>query len=470
MRASHKSLLCTLLAAGLLAAAPVRPAHADVDLDAKAAEVVKSMVVVEYTLRNENASQEQSGQGLVVGKGGVILIAGSLIPESVPHEWIRDIKIRLPSKNFSSVPAKFLGRTRDRLFAFIKTTDAIDAPVFEPGDMADAKLGEEVFSPSMAGKSGGYETMLGVARVKAILHLTHTVMGTDSFGLTRGTAPVYDLNSGQVVGISMPSAGDSMVLRDAGGARRIELVDEDQTSLFLPRDEVSDLFKKIPTAPFDEKRSWLAVDEVTGLEEDVREGKNISQTAGVMIGAVIPGENADKAGLKPRDIVLTVDGKEFSSSPVPELMVTHFTRILDKHAPGDSVTLGVLRDGKKVDVPVTLQDFPKLGAEQPYVFASRVGIVTRDLVFMDLYARRLPTDTKGVYVALVKNGSPAGLGTTPLHTGMLITKVDDQPVENQKQFTDVVEKEIARPDLKEMVFSVILPTGDTQVCRVDLTK
>jgi hypothetical protein len=53
---------------------------------------------------------------------------------------------------------------------------------------------------------------------------------------------------------------------------------------------------------------------------------------------------------------------------------------------------------------------------------------------------------------------------------MLITKVDDQPVENQKQFTDVVEKETARPDLKEMVFSVILPNGDTQVCRVDLTK
>lgn len=467
MRVNHKSLLLVTLAAGLLGA---RASRAAVDLDAKAAEVVKSMVVVEYTLRNENASQEQSGQGLVVGKGGVILIAGSLFPENLPHEWVRDIKVRLPGKNFTSVPAKFLGRTRDRLFAFLKTTEAIDAPVFEPGEIAEAKLGQQVFSPAMAGKSGGYETMIGVSRVKAMLHLTHTVMGTDSFGLTRGTAPVYDLDSGQVVGISMPAAGDSMVLRDSSGARRVELIDEDQTSLFLPREEILDVFKNIPTEPFDAKRSWLAVDEVTGLEEDVREGKEITQPSGVMIGAVIAGEAAEKAGLKPRDIVLTVDGKEFSKSPVPELMVTHFMRVLDKHAPGDTVTLGVLRDGRQIDVKVTLGEFPKLGAEMPHVFSPRVGVVTRDVVFTDLYARRLATDTKGVMVALVKNGSPAGLGTTPLRAGMLITKVDDQPVENEKQFTDVVEKETARADLKEMVFSVILPNGDTQVCRVDLTK
>jgi serine protease Do len=467
MRVTHKSLHLALLAAGLLGA---RPSRAAVDLDAKAAEVVKSMVVVEYTLRNENASQEQTGLGLVIGKGGVILIAGSLFPENLPHEWVRDVKVRLPGKNFSSVPAKLLGRTRDRLFAFLKTNDPIDAPIFDPGEMADATLGEQVFSPSMAGKTGGYETMIGVSRVKASLHLTHTVMGTDSFGLTRGTAPVFDLDSGKVVGISMPSAGDSMVLRDAGGARRVELIDEDQTSLFLPREEVADIFKNIPTEPFDAKRSWLAVDEVTGLEEDVREGKNITQPAGVMIGAVIAGEAAEKAGLKPRDIVLTVDGKEFSKSPIPELMVTHFMRVLDKHPPGDTVTLGVLRDGTKMDIKATLGEFPKLGADMPHVFSPRIGVVTRDVVFTDLYARRLPTDTKGAMVALVKNGSPAGLGTTPLRAGMLITKVDDQPVENQKQFTDVVEKETARPDLKEMVFSVILPNGDTQVCRLDLTK
>ncbi len=97
-------------------------------------------------------------------------------------------------------------------------------------------------------------------------------------------------------------------------------------------------------------------------------------------------------------------------------------------------------------------------------------MLTRDLVFADAYSRHLPQDTKGVMVVLVKNGAPAALGATPLQRDYLITKVDDQPVENQKEFLDTVKSELDKPDLKEMVFVVILPSGETQVCRVDLTK
>ena len=55
----------------------------------------------------------------------------------------------------------------------------------------------------------------------------------------------------------------------------------------------------------------LQDDELTGLQEDVRELRKISQPSGVMVGTVIPNEDADKAGLKARDIILKVDDKEF---------------------------------------------------------------------------------------------------------------------------------------------------------------
>jgi serine protease Do len=189
-----------------------------------------------------------------------------------------------------------------------------------------------------------------------------------------------------------------------------------------------------------------------------------------VVGSVIPGECADKAGLKARDIILTVDGKEFSKNPVPEMMVMHFSRVIDDQKPGDKVTLGVWRDGKVVDVPVTLGESPKMSSEMAHVFSPKIGVVTRDLVFADAYARRLPQDTKGVMIALVKQGAPASLGTTPLRAGLMITKVDDQAVDNQQQFLEVMKKEEAKTDLKEMVFVVIQATGETQVCRVDLTK
>jgi hypothetical protein len=43
-------------------------------------------------------------------------------------------------------------------------------------------------------------------------------------------------------------------------------------------------------------------------------------------------------------------------------------------------------------------------------------------------------------------------------------------VENQKEFLEVLKKEEEKPDLKEMVFVVIQRSGETGVCRVDLTK
>jgi len=261
-----------------------------------------------------------------------------------------------------------------------------------------------------------------------------------------------------------------MILRDGGGSRRIELIDEDQTAVFFPLSEAMPALKTVPTGPFEERRAWLAVDELTGLQEDVRTLKKIEQPAGIMVGTVIPNEVADKAGLKARDIILTVDGKQFSNSPVPDMMLMHFSRVLDDHKPDDKIVLGVLRDGKKQDITVTLGTMPRKGYEMAHVFSEKLGIVTRDVVFDDIYSRRLPEDTKGVIVALVKNASPASLGQTPLRPGLLITRVDDQPVENQKQFLEIMKKEEAKADLKEMVFVVIQGSGETAVCRVDMTK
>src|SRR6201999_3333044 len=106
-------------------------------------------------------------------------------------------------------------------------------------------------------------------------------------------------------------------------------------SAYLPAEEVAPLFKDIPTEPFERRRPWLGLDEITGISEDLRTIKHIDQPSGVMVGAVIAGEAAEKGGLEAQDIILTIDGKEFSRNPVPEIMVMHFQRALEKHKAGD---------------------------------------------------------------------------------------------------------------------------------------
>lgn len=461
--------LSTVLIAGLGLAGTVR---ADSDIDAKAKDVARSLVSVEFTIHNENISREESAQGIVIHKDGIILISGSTIPESLPKEWIKDLKVRLPSKNFTSVPVTFLGRTQDRQFAFLKTEKPIDAPVFSPGDTVPTVLGQEVFSIAMLGKSSGYPTAVGRTVVKSMLDVMHPLANTGSFGLTCGNSPVFDFQSGKFVGMTIPSSGEAMYIRDPSGRgmQPIELLDVDQGSAYLPAEQIKTLFENIPTKPFQSPRAWLAVDGLTGISEDIRTLRDIKQPAGVMVGSVIANEAADKAGIQSQDLILAMDGKPFSENPVPEMMVQHFARTLEKHQPGDKITLGILRDGKKMDIPVTLGTSPKLASEQTFTYSAKVGVETRDLVYSDAYTRRLPQDTKGVMIALVKNGAPASLGSTPLHIGDLVTKVNEETIENQEQFLAAMKKIEAAPDQKEAVFVVIQSDGNTQVCHVDLTK
>jgi serine protease Do len=68
---------------------------------------------------------------------------------------------------------------------------------------------------------------------------------------------------------------------------------------------------------------------------------------GAAILRVAPGSAAAKAGLRPRDIVTKVDGKEIKDE-------SDLPRLIDQKKPGDKVTLTVWRDGKEVPVEVTL--------------------------------------------------------------------------------------------------------------------
>src|SRR4051812_11153028 len=166
-----RPVVASLLAISACAAtlAVSTPARAEVDFDAKAKTVAQALVIVDFTLRNENSSREDSGQGILLSKDGVILIPNTLIPESLPKEWITEIKVRMPNKNFESQPAKLLGRTRNRLFAYLKTEQPVEATPFETGPTAETKLGQQVFSVSVSGQSGGYTTFIGRSDVRVVL-------------------------------------------------------------------------------------------------------------------------------------------------------------------------------------------------------------------------------------------------------------------------------------------------------------
>jgi membrane-associated protease RseP (regulator of RpoE activity) len=73
----------------------------------------------------------------------------------------------------------------------------------------------------------------------------------------------------------------------------------------------------------------------------------LKDTGGVRIVRALKDSAAEAAGLKPNDIVLSLDGMEFDSNK-------KLIEAIRAHAPGDKVQIRILRDGAELAIRATL--------------------------------------------------------------------------------------------------------------------
>lgn len=100
------------------------------------------------------------------------------------------------------------------------------------------------------------------------------------------------------------------------------------------------------------------------LTEDQAKEIDKSLTAGALLVAdelqgvdsIVKGGAADKAGLKDLDVILAVDDEEVN-------LDNPLHKIIRKYAPGDKITLRVWRDGKEIEIDVTLMSSKDIEAE-----------------------------------------------------------------------------------------------------------
>jgi Do/DeqQ family serine protease len=98
-------------------------------------------------------------------------------------------------------------------------------------------------------------------------------------------------------------------------------------------------------------RGWIGV-EVQEITPPVAESFKLGSTRGALIAGVLRGGPADKAGVKPGDILLEVDGKPVAD---PAAMLNLVAAL----APGASATMKLKRRGQDVDASVTVGRRPK---------------------------------------------------------------------------------------------------------------
>lgn len=147
---------------------------------------------------------------------------------------------------------------------------------------------------------------------------------------------------------------------------------------------------------------------------------------GALVTRVLPGTPADKAGLKPEDIILEVDGK-----PIRDFF--HLRNEIALRRPGDKVTLTILRDGRQRKVKVEIGEDQMVAANgeriHPRLAGAELGPVTED---HPLFGK-----VEGVLVQDVDPTSPAA--RSGLRPGDVITSVNRKPVTSVEELRRIAK-------------------------------
>jgi serine protease Do len=161
---------------------------------------------------------------------------------------------------------------------------------------------------------------------------------------------------------------------------------------------------------------------------------HLNNASGALISQVEPGSPAAKAGIKVGDVITELNGKKMDNSGQLQAAIS-------AQRPGDKVTLGVIRDGKSLSLPVTLESINKKSEEASNKGGevhgkARWGVGLQDLTPDLRDELQLPADVKGVVVSQVQPGSPAD--NAGISRGDVILEVNRRTV----QSPDDVKREL----------------------------
>ncbi|MES0872520.1 DegQ family serine endoprotease [Sinimarinibacterium thermocellulolyticum] len=157
------------------------------------------------------------------------------------------------------------------------------------------------------------------------------------------------------------------------------------------------------------------------LTPELAKAFGLENTRGAVVTRVLPDSPAQKAGLKPEDIIIEANGK-----PITDFL--QLRNIVGLLRVGDKVTLKVLRNGKEKKLTVTVGKDDEAASTGEELHPRLAGATFAPV---DDAARDVAAD-RGIVVQSVQPGSPAA--RAGLRQGDVILSVNRQPVTTMEAF------------------------------------
>ena len=385
--------------------------------------------------------QQQNQRAMALGSGFIISPDGVIVTNNHVIQNAVDIKVTLDDG--TELPAKLLGADAKSDLAVLKINAPKPLATIAWGDSDKLKLGDQILA---IGNPFGIGTTVTAGIVSARGRDLHSGPYDDFIQID---APINHGNSGgplvdregNVVGIN------TAIYSPNGGSVGVGFA--------IPSAEAKAIVAKLEkNGSIDHGYLGVAIQPVTS---DIANAVGLSQAQGALVASVNDDTPAARAGIKSGDIVTAV-GNESVKTP------KDLSRLVADLSPGDKRSITLWRDGKSMDVNVTIggNDDSKQAANdagdgkvQPSNQPS-IGVGLANLTPDVREQLNLPHGVEGAVVASVNPEKPAA--AAGIQTGDIIVSVNDQPVHNAHEVQTAVAK--AGKDGRKSVLLLIERDGN----------
>ncbi|HTW79441.1 MAG TPA: trypsin-like peptidase domain-containing protein [Terracidiphilus sp.] len=383
--------------------------------------------------------QESLGSGFIVDPRGYIITNYHVV------EKADKIYVKLATDPDTDDPgraARVIGVDKATDLAVIKIDTGAPLPTVKMGNSDESEVGDWVeaigspFALSQTVTAGIISAKNRTIEPGASGQFQHFIQTDAAINPGNSGGPLLDMN-GNVIGVN------TAIYTQSAGYQGIGFAMPSNTVVAVYNDLISSSHKVV--------RGSIGVsfhNELSSAVNRVYGFKN-----GVLVSQVQPDGPADKAGLKPGDIITTIDGRSVKDGD-------DLVNDIAGRRPGTTALLGYMRNGKQSQATVTIGDRDKVFAyltnpqappnqeNEGGAGETKLGLVVKSIT-SDVAAK---IHSGGVEIESVRPGSFADM--QQLEPGEVITHVNKEPTPTREQFEAIVSKLKMGDDV---VFEVVDP-------------
>ncbi len=359
--------------------------------------------------------QRSLGTGFIVSPDGYIVTNYHVVGEAD----IIHVNLQGAIGKAEAIPAKVIGSDEETDLALIKVDVDEKLPYLAFGDSDAAKVGEWVLA--IGNPFGlGHTVTAGILSAKGrninagpfdnFLQTDASINPGNSGGpLINMRGEVIGINtaiiaSGQGIGFAIPSSMASSITDQLKTGQKV-------------------------------RRGWIGV-TIQNLDENAAKALGLTKAEGALIGSVMPGEPAEKGGVKAGDVIIAVNNESVKDSAA-------LLRAIAAHQPGSKVNLTAWRNGEEKVLTVTLGErnvenfLGQSNKNDPKKEQSAsLGIAVRPLTAEESKSLDVPQG-KGLLIVEVDKGAPAA--EADLRAGDVILTANMTPVNDVQTLAKIVK-------------------------------